>query len=150
MSEETRRSIIHLQSPNMVVGVAPQSVPKFTPRRSTPQSSFKKLICNYCKQPGHFVLNCYKLQNRRQSQPPFQQTTAVVLSGSSATTSYIENPSQSPTLIAFEVEALIHQVPSCSSIALSVRLGKNSWFIDSACCNHMTLNLTLFPKSIEL
>jgi hypothetical protein len=38
MSEETRRSTMHLQSPDMVVAATSQSVPKFTPGRSTPQS----------------------------------------------------------------------------------------------------------------
>jgi hypothetical protein len=150
MSEETRRSTMHLQSPDMVVAATSQSVPKFTPGRSTPQSSFKKLMCNYCKQPGHSIANCYKLQNRRQSRAPFQQTVAVVSSGSSAPASYTENPSQTSALTTSDVEALIHQVLSCSSTALSVTSGKNSWFIDSACCNHMTSDPTLFSQKFAL
>jgi hypothetical protein len=150
MSEETRRSTMHLQSPDMVVAATSQSVPKFTPGQSTPQSSFKKLMCNYCKQPGHSIANCYKLQNRRQSQAPFQQTAAVVSSGSSAPASYTENPSQTSALTASDVEALIHQVLSRSSTALSVTSGKNLWFIDSACCNHMTSDPTLFSQKSAL
>jgi hypothetical protein len=63
MFEETQRSTMPLQSPDMVVAATSQSVPKFTPGRSTPQSSFKKLMCNYCKLLGHSIANCYKLQN---------------------------------------------------------------------------------------
>jgi len=42
------------------------------------------------------------------------------------------------------VKDLIHQVLSQSSIALSVTPGKSQWFRDSACCNHMTSNSTIF------
>jgi hypothetical protein len=135
---------MHLQSPDMVVTARFQSVPKYTPGRFTLYSSFKKLICNYCKQSSHYVANCYKLQNKRQSWAPFQQTAAVVSSGSSILASYIENPSQTFALTASDVKALIHQVLSCSSTALFVISGKNAWFIDSAFCNHMTSNPTLF------
>ena len=81
---------------------------------------------------------------------PFQLIAAVVSNGSSAPASYTENPSQTSTLIVFDVEALIHQALSRSSTALSVTLGKNSWFIDYACCNHMTLDLTLFSQKSAL
>jgi hypothetical protein len=144
MYEETRRSTMHLQSQDMLVAATPQSVSKFTPGRSTPQSSFKKLICNYCKQPSHSIANCYKLQNKCQSRAPFQQTFAVVSFGFSAPACYTENPSQASFLTTSNVEALIHQVLSRSSITLSVTSGKNSLFTDSACCNHMTLDPTLF------
>jgi hypothetical protein len=107
-------------------------------------------MCNNCKQPGHSIANCYKLQNRRQSQAPFQQTAAVVSSGSSAPASYTENPSQTSALTASDVEALIHQVLSRSSTALSVTSGKNLWFIDSACYNHMTSDPTLFSQKSAL
>jgi hypothetical protein len=64
----------------------------------------------------------------------------------SAPASYIENPSQTSALTASDIEALIHQVLSRSSTALSVTSGKNSWFIDSACCNHLTSDPTLFSQ----
>jgi hypothetical protein len=41
ISEEIQWSTMHLQYPDMVVVVASQSVPKFPPRRSIPQSFFK-------------------------------------------------------------------------------------------------------------
>jgi hypothetical protein len=141
---------MHLQSPNMVFVATPQSVPKFPPRRFTPQSSSTKLICNYCKQTGHSVANCYKLRNKGQSHAPFQQTATAISSSSFAPASYTENPSQSSILIASDVEALIHKVLSRSSTALSITSGKHSWFINSTCCNHMTPNPTLFSQKFTL
>jgi hypothetical protein len=64
ISKETRHSNMEMQSPNMVVAVAPQSAPKFPHVQSTAPSSFKKIICNYCKQVGHSTSNCYKLKNK--------------------------------------------------------------------------------------
>jgi hypothetical protein len=114
--------------------------------RFTAQSSFKKIICNYSKKPGHFASNCYKLQKRNQSQAPFQQAIIAALSGSSTPEPFTENPSQFSALTVANVEALIHQVLSRSSKALTVTSGKHSWFIDSACCNHMTPDLTFISQ----
>jgi hypothetical protein len=114
--------------------------------RFTAQSSFKKIICNYSKKPGHFASNCYKLQKRNQSQAPFQQAITTASSSSSTPESFTENPSQFFALTVANVEALIHQVLSRSSKALTVTLGKHSWFIESACCNHMTPYLTFISQ----
>jgi hypothetical protein len=143
--EENRRSTMTLQSPDMVVAAAPPS--KFHHGRSTSQSYHKNLVCNYCHKPGHLISACPKLQfKRNQPRAPFQHAAAVTSSGSSAPESSIGNPSQSSTLTTTDVEALIHQVLSRTSIALSITSGKNSWFMDSACCNHMTLIPLCFLK----
>lgn len=125
ISEETRRSTMQMQSPDMVVAAAPPSAPKFPHGRSTSQSSFKKLQCNFCKKSGHSVSHCYQLKNRNQSRSPFQQVAAVASSGSSAPESCSESSSQSFALTAADVEALVHQVLSRTSTALSITSGSS-------------------------
>lgn len=107
ISKETRQSTMQVQSPNMVVAATPQSALKFPPRQSTSQSSFEKLICNCCKKLGHSS-NCYKLENINQSKAHFQQAATVASSSSSTPKSFTENLSESSTLTAVDVEALIH------------------------------------------
>ena len=41
-------------------------------------------------------------------------------------------------LTTVDIEAVVQQVSSRTSTALSVTLGKQPWFFDTACCNHMT------------
>jgi hypothetical protein len=45
---------------------------------------------------------------------------------------------------------LIHQVLSQSSTAFSVTPGKSQWFIDSACCSHMTSDSTIFSHKTAI
>ena len=42
------------------------------------------------------------------------------------------------SLTTADIEAVVQQVLSRTSIALSVTSGKQPWFFDTACCNHMT------------
>jgi hypothetical protein len=53
-------------------------------------------------------------------------------------------------LTTVDVEALVHQVLSHISTALSVTSGKHSWYMSSVCCNHMTLDPTLFSQKSTL
>ena len=47
-------------------------------------------------------------------------------------------PSLASSLITADIEAVVQQVLSRTSIALFVTSGKQPWFFDIACCNHMT------------
>ena len=46
-------------------------------------------------------------------------------------------PSLASSLTMVDIEAVVQQVLSRTSTALSVTLGKQPWFFDTACCNHM-------------
>ena len=47
-------------------------------------------------------------------------------------------PSLASSLTTADIEAIVQQVLSRTSTALSVTSGKQPWFFDTACCNHMT------------
>ena len=49
-------------------------------------------------------------------------------------------PSLASSLTTADIEAVVQQVLSRTSTALSVTLGKQPWFFDTACCNHITPN----------
>ena len=42
------------------------------------------------------------------------------------------------SLTTVDIESVIQQVLSRTSTALFVTSGKQPWFFDTACCNHMT------------
>ena len=48
------------------------------------------------------------------------------------------------SLTTADIEAVVQQVLSRTSIALSVTSGKQLWFFYIACCNHMTPNESQF------
>jgi hypothetical protein len=64
-------------------------------------------------------------------------------------TSIAPSPS---TLSPTKIETLIHQVISKSNlnITMATTPGTFSWFIDSACCNHMTPDSFLFSFKFVL
>ena len=47
-------------------------------------------------------------------------------------------PSLTSSLTTADIEAVVQQVLSRTSSALFVTSGKQHWFFDTACCNHMT------------
>jgi hypothetical protein len=61
-------------------------------------------------------------------------------------------PTPQPSTLSFaEIKALIHQVLSKSTLntAMSTTPSNSSWYIDYACCNHITPNSSIFSiKSI--
>ena len=59
-------------------------------------------------------------------------------------------PSLASSLITTDIEAVIQQVLSLTSTAFFVVLGKQSWFFDTACCNHMTPNESQFSDKAPL
>ena len=59
-------------------------------------------------------------------------------------------PSLALSLATADIEAFVQQVLSCASTALSVTSGKQLWFFDIACCNHMTPDESQFSDKALL
>ena len=59
-------------------------------------------------------------------------------------------PSLASSLTTTDIEAVIQQVLSLTSTAFFVVLGKQSWFFDTACCNHMTPDESQFSDKAPL
>jgi hypothetical protein len=59
---------------------------------------------------------------------------------------------QPSTLSPTEIKAFIHQVlfKSTLNTAMSTTPGNSSWYIDYACCNHMTPNSSIFSTKSAL
>ena len=54
------------------------------------------------------------------------------------------------SLTTADIEAVVQQVLSRTSTTLSVTLGKQPWFFDTACCNHMTPDESQFSDKAPL
>ena len=59
-------------------------------------------------------------------------------------------PSLASSLTTADIEAVVQQVLSHTSTALSVTSGKQPWFFDTACCNHMTPDESQFSDKALL
>ena len=95
--------------------------------------------CRYCKTPGHLIQNCPTRpprhdQNKNQQRPNSSKPVF-------ATTSNSPESSQ-PAFSVTDLESLLRQLLSSSNgntpAALSTASGNSKWYLDSACCNHMT------------
>uniref|UniRef100_A0A2N9HG58 Integrase catalytic domain-containing protein n=1 Tax=Fagus sylvatica TaxID=28930 RepID=A0A2N9HG58_FAGSY len=146
--EETRLKSHRSSQPHTTVLATPASVDSTVtapPKGHDKRQSNKKnshLICAFCKHRGHTIDQC----NMR----------ARILQRSAALTAFKSVPSSdaapfdsvsltTPTYSIADLQALFNQVQvpssSASNLALSVTPGISSkWFLDSACCNHMTDN----------
>ena len=71
---------------------------------------------------------------QEQNKASLPQVAAVCPSNLSVAT----GPSLASSLTTDDIEAVIQQVLSRTSTALSITSGKQPWFFDTACCNHMT------------
>ena len=95
--------------------------PQINFRRPTSQSS-KGTRCEFCRAKGHDILVCRKLQKfmQEQSKASLPRAAAVCPLDSSVPT----GPSLVSSLTMADIEAVIQQVLSRTSIALSVTSGK--------------------------
>ena len=59
-------------------------------------------------------------------------------------------PSLAFSLTTADIEAVVQQVLSRTSTSLFVTPSNNSWFFDTACCNHMTPNESQFSDKAPL
>ena len=62
------------------------------------------------------------------------RAAAVCLSDPSVPT----GPSLASSLTTADIELVVQQILSRTSTTLFVTSGKQPWFFDTACCNHMT------------
>uniref|UniRef100_A0A2N9HR29 Integrase catalytic domain-containing protein n=1 Tax=Fagus sylvatica TaxID=28930 RepID=A0A2N9HR29_FAGSY len=116
-----------------------------SPRHATATQSNQKnyhLICAFCKHRGHTIDRC----NMRAGI--LQRSAALTASESIPSfdaASFDPVSLTTPTYSIADLQALFSQVQalssSASNSALSMTPGISSeWFLDSACCNHMTDN----------
>ena len=137
--EENCRLTHHMSSSDHVLATpSPQppiaaftAPPRINSRRLTSQSS-KGIRCEFCRAKGHDISVCRKLQKfmQEQNKASLPQAAAVCPSDSSVST----GPSLASSLITVDIEAVVQQVLSCTSTALSVTSGKQLWVFDTACC----------------
>uniref|UniRef100_A0A2N9I753 Integrase catalytic domain-containing protein n=1 Tax=Fagus sylvatica TaxID=28930 RepID=A0A2N9I753_FAGSY len=100
------------------------------------------LICAFCKHRGHTIDRC----NMRAGI--LQRSTALTASESipsSDAASFDHVSLTTPTYSIVDLQALFSQVQALSSSASNSALSvtpdiSSEWFLDSACCNHMTDN----------
>ncbi|PIN04263.1 hypothetical protein CDL12_23198 [Handroanthus impetiginosus] len=111
----------------------------------------KRNICNYCKKPGHIILDRPKRPNRRTptQQQAFQATVSALITQSS--------PFDSAELQRLIQESVAAALPGAISTALSASYSGKSllkdpkvWHIDSAASNHMTGDSTQFSTLSNL
>uniref|UniRef100_A0A2N9HMZ1 Integrase catalytic domain-containing protein n=1 Tax=Fagus sylvatica TaxID=28930 RepID=A0A2N9HMZ1_FAGSY len=100
------------------------------------------LICAFCKHRGHTIDRCNMRVGILQRSAALTASESVP---SSDAASFDPVSLTTPTYNIADLQALFSQVQvlssSASNFALSVTLGISSeWFLDSACCNHMTDN----------
>jgi hypothetical protein len=97
--------------------------------------------CRYCKTPGHLIQNCPTRpprsdQKKNQQRPNFSKPALATAAANCSAKS-----SQS-TFSVCDLESLLRQLlPSGNGntpAALSTTPGNSKWYLDSACCNHMT------------
>ena len=74
------------------------------------------------------------------------RAAAVCLSDPSVPT----GPSLASSLTTADIEAVVQQILSRTSTALFVTSGKQPWFFDTACCNHMTPDESQFSNKAPL
>ncbi|KAL0539908.1 hypothetical protein IC582_024129 [Cucumis melo] len=104
--------------------------------------------CRYCHKRGHILDNCPTRPPRppgHSHKPKFSHkagSSSVV----AAATSDITEPS---SLQLTDLHDLLKQVISSQSTALAVTPG-TSWLLDSACCNHMTSDISLLSSHIPV
>ena len=109
--------------------------PQINPGRPNSQSS-KGTRCEFCRIKGHDISVCRKLQKfvQEHNKASLSRAIAVCPLDPSVPT----GPSLTSSLTTADIEAVVQQVLSRISTALSVTSGKQPWFFDTACYNHMT------------
>ncbi|GFZ02718.1 hypothetical protein Acr_15g0013260 [Actinidia rufa] len=146
-SEETRKKTMVYQHSQPVLATlvwAPLPPPSQSVRvpnsKNIPSGSQKK-YCSFCRRDTHSYEDCRSRPKSKRKGYHNRQTAAV-------TDSFGPSPdSSSSTLTATDVETIVTRVLSRTNIhssALSTTSGTLPWLFDTACCNHMTSDTSLF------
>ena len=109
--------------------------PRINSGRPTSQSS-KDTHCEFCCAKGHDISVCRKLQKFVQEQNKVSLPRAATVCPLDL--SVLTGPSLASSLTKADIEAVVQQVLFRTSTALSVTSGKQPWFFDTTCCNHIT------------
>ncbi|KAL5762227.1 hypothetical protein ACOSP7_018491 [Xanthoceras sorbifolium] len=116
--------------------------------------------CKHCHKlgPGHYIDDCPSNPDKRgvSTKPKgvplgkfknSQQFSAATAANTHGTADHDPEPS---SFSIHDLESMMHQILSKSGnssiSASSVSAGTHSWYFDSACCNHMTSDPSLFLK----
>ncbi|GFS41192.1 hypothetical protein Acr_00g0072940 [Actinidia rufa] len=146
-SEETRKKTMVYQHSQPVLAT-PVWAPLQPSSQSVRGSSSKnmpfgspKQYCSFCRRDTHSYEDCRSRSKPKRKGYHNRQTAAV-------TNSFGPSPdSPSSTLTTADVETIVTQVLSGTNLhssALSTTSGTLPWLFDTACCNHMTSDTSLF------
>jgi hypothetical protein len=142
-----------LHTSEMVMATISRNTRAPNPIPAGSSSSNWNIQCHYCQKFGHRYSECRKRLSRGNHQAPSHKATTVThIDTSDMSYTNVALATQSSTLSPAEIEALIHQVLSKSTLntAMSTILANSSWYIDSTCCNHMTPNSSIFSTKFVL
>ena len=116
--------------------------------RHPSSQSLKGTYCEFCRAKGHDISVCRKVQKfvQKQNKAPPPLVAAMCPSNLSVP----RGPSFASSLTTADIEAAIQQVLSRTSTTLFVTSGKQPWFFDIACCNHMTPDESQFSDKAPL
>jgi hypothetical protein len=121
VSEETRFSTMKLQTSEMVMATtsrntrAPNSIPAGS------SSSNQNIQCHYCQKFGHMYSECRKRLSRGNHRAPSHKVAAVTHTDTLDMSYHDVAPAPQPsTLSPTEIEALIHQVLSKSTLNITM------------------------------
>uniref|UniRef100_A0A2N9EUN8 Integrase catalytic domain-containing protein n=1 Tax=Fagus sylvatica TaxID=28930 RepID=A0A2N9EUN8_FAGSY len=100
------------------------------------------LICAFCKHRGHTIDRCNMRAGILQRSAALTASKSIP---SSDAASFDPVSLTTPTYSIADLQALFNQVQALSSSASNSALSvtpdiSSEWFLDSACCNHMTDN----------
>jgi hypothetical protein len=108
--------------------------------------------CRYCKTPGHLIQNCPTRpprfdQKKNQQRPNFSKPALATAAANSSAES--SQPTFSVTVLESLLRQLLLSGNGNTPAALSTTPDNSKWYLDSACCNHMTSTSHLFSSLSE-
>ncbi|KAA0038937.1 Retrovirus-related Pol polyprotein from transposon TNT 1-94 [Cucumis melo var. makuwa] len=112
-------------------------------------ASCHSIECRYCHKRGQILDHCPTRPPRPPShshKPKFSPKVGSSSVVAAATPSDITAPS---TFQLTDLHDLLKQMISSNCTALAITLG-TSWLFDSACCNHMTSDISLLSSHIPV
>ncbi|XP_010265970.1 PREDICTED: uncharacterized protein LOC104603606 [Nelumbo nucifera] len=150
LSEETRLKTLRDERSLLSTDVV-LATPGTSTTSSTSSKSSKWSFCNYCKKTSHTISECRRLQAKKASGQKSSSMGSQASSSTAIAATEDSSDNTSPKFSLRDLQALLHQLQPASGMpsnsVLSITLGTtSSWYFDSACCNHMTSNSSLFTS----